>query len=94
MKYMAYVISYCGLVVRLLMHSLLFYPPPSLRKGRGKKVSDFRNGSLTGRIYSGVNEKQAAAISEYKSQRYYSCGVSCKCTFAWEPEKYLGKGKK
>jgi Cu+-exporting ATPase len=40
-----------------------------------------------------VDEKTAAAISEYKGEKYYFCAVGCKKAFDADPEKYLG-GKK
>ncbi len=41
-----------------------------------------------------VDEKKAAAISEYKGQKYYFCAVGCKKTFDENPEKYLAEEKK
>ncbi len=41
-----------------------------------------------------VDDKKAAATSDYKGQKYYFCAVGCKRAFDREPEKYLGKGKK
>ena len=40
-----------------------------------------------------VDEKTAAAKSEYKGKTYYFCAVMCKKKFDAEPEKYL-KGAK
>ena len=41
-----------------------------------------------------VEEKKAAATSEYKGKRYYFCSVGCKKAFDQKPEKYLvEKGK-
>ena len=41
-----------------------------------------------------VDEKTAAATSEYKGKRYYFCAVGCKKAFDQNPEKYLSrKGK-
>jgi len=41
-----------------------------------------------------VNEKKAAATSEYKGKKYYFCSVGCKKAFDEKPEKYLaGKSK-
>ena len=41
-----------------------------------------------------VNEKKAAATSEYKGRKYYFCSVGCKKAFDEKPEKYLaGKSK-
>ncbi len=37
-----------------------------------------------------VNEKKAAAKSEYKGKTYYFCAQGCKAAFDKEPEKYLG----
>jgi YHS domain-containing protein len=37
-----------------------------------------------------VDEKKAAAKSEYKGRTYYFCAVGCKKAFDKEPEKYLG----
>jgi len=38
-----------------------------------------------------VDEKNAAATSEYKGQKYYFCAVGCKKAFDKDPEKYLAK---
>jgi Cu+-exporting ATPase len=38
-----------------------------------------------------VDEKTAAATSEYKGQKYYFCSVGCKKAFDQKPEKYLAK---
>ena len=41
-----------------------------------------------------VDEKKAAATSEYKGEKYYFCSVGCKKAFDEKPEKYLaGKSK-
>jgi Cu+-exporting ATPase len=41
-----------------------------------------------------VDEKKAAATSEYKGKKYYFCSVGCKKAFDEKPEKYLaGKSK-
>ena len=37
-----------------------------------------------------VDEKTAAAESEYKGQTYYFCSPGCKRAFDQDPEKYLG----
>lgn len=36
-----------------------------------------------------VDEKTAAATSEYKGKTYYFCAVGCKKAFDADPEKYL-----
>ena len=36
-----------------------------------------------------VDEKTAAAVSEYKGKKYYFCAVGCKKEFDADPEKYL-----
>ena len=36
-----------------------------------------------------VDEKKAAATSEYKGKKYYFCSVACKKAFDEKPEKYL-----
>lgn len=36
-----------------------------------------------------VDEKQAAATSEYQGKTYYFCAVGCKTAFDADPEKYL-----
>jgi YHS domain-containing protein len=36
-----------------------------------------------------VDEKTAAATSEYKGKTYYFCAPGCKTAFDKEPEKYL-----
>ena len=36
-----------------------------------------------------VDEKAAAAISEYKGKNYYFCAPGCKKAFDADPEKYL-----
>ena len=38
-----------------------------------------------------VDEKKAAATSDYKGQKYYFCSAGCKKAFDQEPEKYLAK---
>ena len=38
-----------------------------------------------------VDEKNAAAKSDYKGKTYYFCAPGCKVAFDKEPEKYLGK---
>ena len=38
-----------------------------------------------------VDEKKAAAISEYQGKKYYFCAVGCKKAFDANPEKYLTK---
>jgi len=38
-----------------------------------------------------VDEKTAAATSEYKGKKYYFCAVGCKKAFDSDPEKYLAK---
>lgn len=40
-----------------------------------------------------VDEKKAAATSEYKGKTYYFCAKGCKIAFDKNPEKYLGKEK-
>lgn len=37
-----------------------------------------------------VDEKSAAATSEYKGVTYYFCAPGCKAAFDKDPEKYLG----
>ncbi len=37
-----------------------------------------------------VDEKSAAATSEYKGKTYYFCAPGCKAAFEKAPEKYLG----
>jgi YHS domain-containing protein len=37
-----------------------------------------------------VDEKTAAATSDYKGQKYYFCAVGCKKAFDQNPDKYLG----
>lgn len=36
-----------------------------------------------------VDEKEAAATSEYKGKTYYFCALGCKKAFDGNPEKYL-----
>ena len=36
-----------------------------------------------------VDEKTAAATSEYQGKTYYFCAPGCKNAFEAEPEKYL-----
>ena len=36
-----------------------------------------------------VDEKTAAATSEYKGTTYYFCAMGCKKAFDKDPEKYL-----
>lgn len=38
-----------------------------------------------------VDEKKAAATSEYKGKTYYFCAVSCKKKFDQDPQKYAEK---
>ncbi|MEE8472813.1 MAG: YHS domain-containing protein [Dehalococcoidia bacterium] len=38
-----------------------------------------------------VDEKAAAATSEYKGTTYYFCAVGCQRAFEKDPEKYLRK---
>jgi len=40
-----------------------------------------------------VDEKKAAATSEYKGTTYYFCAKGCKIVFDKNPEEYLGKEK-
>jgi len=40
-----------------------------------------------------VDEKKAAARSEYKGKTYYFCAPGCKTAFDKDPEKYL-KGER
>jgi YHS domain-containing protein len=41
-----------------------------------------------------VDEKKAAATSDYKGKKYYFCAPGCKKAFDQNPEKYLGATKK
>ena len=41
-----------------------------------------------------VNEKEAAATSDYQGKKYYFCSVSCKKAFDQDPEKYLAPKRK
>lgn len=38
-----------------------------------------------------VDEKTAAATSEYKGKTYYFCAPGCKTAFDNDPEKYLSQ---
>ena len=38
-----------------------------------------------------VEEDKAAAVSEYKGEKYYFCAVGCKKAFDADPEKYLAE---
>ena len=38
-----------------------------------------------------VEEKSAAATSEYKGKTYYFCAMGCKKAFDQDPEKYLAR---
>ena len=40
-----------------------------------------------------VDEKSAAATSEYRGKTYYFCAVGCKKAFDADPEKYLSGGQ-
>ena len=40
-----------------------------------------------------VDEKKAAATSEYKGKKYYFCAMGCKKAFDANPEKYLAEKK-
>lgn len=39
-----------------------------------------------------VDEKTAAAKSEYQGKTYYFCAPGCKQAFDKDPEKYVGQG--
>jgi YHS domain-containing protein len=41
-----------------------------------------------------VDEKKAAATSEYQGKKYYFCALGCKKAFDQNPEKYVGATKK
>ncbi len=41
-----------------------------------------------------VDEKSAAATSEYKGKKYYFCAPGCKKAFDKAPEKFLAKNDK
>jgi len=41
-----------------------------------------------------VDEKTAAATSDYKGNRYYFCAIGCKKAFDKDPKKYLEQEKK
>ena len=41
-----------------------------------------------------VNEKTAAATSQYKGRTYYFCALGCKKAFDRDPEKYLASSNK
>ncbi len=36
-----------------------------------------------------VDEKAAAATTEYKGKKYYFCAVGCKKAFEKDPKKYI-----
>ncbi len=38
-----------------------------------------------------VDEKKAAATSNYKGTTYYFCAAACKATFERAPDKFIGK---
>lgn len=38
-----------------------------------------------------VDEKKAAATSDYKGKTYYFCAPGCKKAFDAEPEKYVSE---
>ena len=40
-----------------------------------------------------VDEKTAAAKSEYQGQTYYFCSPGCKRDFDKDPQKYVAKGQ-
>lgn len=40
-----------------------------------------------------TDEKNPAATSQYKGQKYYFCTVGCKRAFDQNPEKYLAPKK-
>lgn len=40
-----------------------------------------------------VDEKSAAATSEYRGKTYYFCAAGCKKAFDADPEKYLSGGQ-
>ncbi len=39
-----------------------------------------------------VDEKKAAATSNFKGTTYYFCAAACKATFERAPDKFIGKG--
>lgn len=41
-----------------------------------------------------VDEKVAAATSEYKGKTYYFCAPGCKRAFDQDPEKYVSEEEK
>jgi YHS domain-containing protein len=41
-----------------------------------------------------VDERKAAAESDYKGQKYYFCAVGCKKAFDKDSEKYIAKPKR
>jgi YHS domain-containing protein len=41
-----------------------------------------------------VDEKKAAATSDYKGKKYYFCAMGCKKAFDQNPEKYLAQKSK
>ena len=51
-------------------------------EGSGKMAKDLVCGME-------VDEKKAAATSEYKGNTYYFCAPGCKKTFDEDPERYL-----
>jgi Cu+-exporting ATPase len=60
-----------------------FRPPQSVHKQGGAIMAIDPVCKMT------VDEKTAAATSEYKGKKYYFCAVGCKKAFDANPEKYL-----
>ncbi len=58
---------------------------------RGERVEEAggRTMAIDPVCHMEVDEKSAAATSEYKGQTYYFCARGCKVTFGKDPEKYL-----
>jgi len=55
-----------------------------------KEVSEMAKDPVCGME---VDERKAAAKSDYKGQTYYFCAPGCKAAFDKEPEKYVKKGE-
>ena len=64
---------------------------PAVMKERGKEVVKMAKDPVCG---MNVDEKKAAAKSEYMGKTYYFCAVGCKKTFDGNPAKYVkGEGQ-
>ena len=62
---------------------------PAMKEKAGKETVKMVKDPVCGME---VNEKTAAAKSEYMGKTYYFCSPGCKKTFDADPAKYAGGG--